>query len=229
MNLAFLVEGVTELKLYPKWINHFSMTPLTECTTGYSDVIDNQFTIFNVNGIGKMVTGIPAAINAIIANPVFTYLVIIVDADDNNITNSLAFIQNIIASAPSLPPNCQIKIIVQQVCIETWFVGHTDYYLAAKSCKNKGIQDFMLQYDVENNDPELMHNLLSTKIHSISAYHATFLYFMLKGADKSWKYKKSTVDILIDIPYLQRLEQRLIETPTHLQSFSNMISFLKSI
>jgi hypothetical protein len=238
MNLAFLVEGGTEYKLYPRWVNHLSGTPLTECKTGYQDVINNQFIIFDVTGIGKMAREIPATILNILANPVFDYLVIVVDADDTNTSNSQTLIQNIITdpTTPRLPPNCQIKIIVQQVCIETWFIGHTDHFRSAQTCNDRGIQSFMSEYDSENNDPELMPNAhppttppTSIQIHSIGAYHKTYLKKMLKGANRRWKYVETTADTLIDIPYLQRLEQRLTETPTHLQTFSDMVSFLKSL
>ena len=231
MNLAFLVEGTTELKLYPKWIKHFSSKPFTECATGYQDVIANQFTIFNVAGIGKMSHEIPAAINAIIANPVFDYLVIVIDADANNIHPNLTLIQNIVAdpTTPTLPVNCNVKIIVQQVCIETWFIGHTDAYLAAKACRDRGIFQLMTEYDAQNNDPEMMPNNRSAIVHSIGAYHAAFLKKMLKGANRTWNYGKSTADTLIDTPYLERLEKRLIDSPTHLQTFSDMVTFLKSI
>jgi hypothetical protein len=229
MNLAFLVEGKTELNLYPKWVSHFSPTPLSECTRGYQYVVANQFTIFNVNGIGKMCREIPAAIYAINSNPVFDYLVIVVDADDNKTSHRLQMIQGIINAALPLPANCQVKIIVQQACIETWFIGHTDHFLIAKECKDRGIKSFMAEYDAQNNDPEMMPNNRIATVHSIGAYHATFIKKMLKGVNETWHYNKATAHVLIDIPYLQRLEQRLKETPSHLQSFSNMIMFLKSL
>ena len=231
MNLVFLVEGSTEKKLYPKWVNYLSSTPLAECTTGYQDVVNDQFTIFDVTGIGKMRNEIPAAINAIVANPVFDYFVIVVDADDNSTANSITLIQDIINDpvTPRLPANCQVKIIVQQACIETWFIGHTDHFRAAQTCRDRGILSVMSEYDVENNDPELMPNNRLSTVLSIGRYHAFFLKRMLKGANRSWIYGKSTAHNLIDIPYFQRLEQRLTETPTHLQTFSDMVSFLKSL
>lgn len=237
MNLAFLVEGRTELKLYPIWVNHLSSTPLTECTTGYQDVVTNQFTIFNVEGIGKMSREIPAVVNSIIANPVFDYFVIVVDADDSSTANSITLIENVIydSSTPRLPANCKVKIIVQQVCIETWFIGHTDHFLTCKASHDRGVLSFIAEYDAENNDPELMSNNRlvdmpsKPKIKTIGAYHVTYLKKMLSGANRTWKYGKTTAHNLIDIPYFQRLEQRLTETPTHLQTFSNMVNFLRSL
>ncbi len=231
MNIAFLVEGTTELRLYPKWIQYFSKTPLTECTTGYQDVVANQFTIFNVEGLFNMRRGIQAAITDIRSNPVFDYLVVVVDADDNNITTSTVLIQDIISHPDTLPlpANCQLQIMVQQVCIETWFIGHSDHFLAAKFSGDRGIRQAMSEYDALHQDPELMPNQRASTVHSIGAYHADFLRKMLNGANRNWRYGKTTAHLLIDMPYLQRLEQRLIETPTHLQSFSNMILFLKSL
>jgi hypothetical protein len=228
MNLAFLVEGTTELKLYPKWIDYLSTTPLTECLSGYQAVVNNQFTRFNVQGIGKMRNEIPNVIKSIIANPVFDYLVIIIDADIEGVESRKQLIQGIVESAtPTLPPNCQLKIIVQNVCIETWFMGHTDHFRAAKTCRNRDILSILSEYDVENNDPELMPNLPSSS--TIGKYHAKYLIKMLEGVNPRWKYKKSTADTLIDIPYFQRLEKRIEETPTHLNSFADMVGFLKSL
>ncbi len=66
-------------------------------------------------------------------------------------------------------------------------------------------------------------------VHSVGAYHAMYLKKMLKGANRSWNYGKSTADALIDIPYFQVLGQRLIETPAHLNSFGDMVTFLKNL
>jgi hypothetical protein len=52
---------------------------------------------------------------------------------------------------------------------------------------------------------------------------------MLRGVNRRWIYNKATAHVLIDIPYFERLENRLIETPTHLNTFSSMIDFLKAL
>jgi hypothetical protein len=231
MNLAFLVEGTSELKLYPKWIDYLSTTPLTECVSGYQAVVDNQFTIFNVDGIGKMRNAIPVAINNIIANDVFDYLVIVVDGDNKGVESRKLLIHSIIneTTTPQLPSKCQLKVIVQNICIETWFTGHTDHYQIAKTCRDRGILKILDEYDVKNNDPELMPNCQPSRVHSIGQYHKMYLTQMLKGVNRTWSYREATPHTLIDIPYFQRLEQRLIETPTHLNSFADMITFLKSL
>jgi hypothetical protein len=231
MNIAFLVEGTTELQLYPRWIQHLATTPLSKCATGYQDVLANQFTIFNVAGIGKMRTEIPITITAIQNNPVFDFLVVVVDADDNDITPNQDFIQSIFDDpiTPQLPPNCQTKIIVQQACIETWFIGHTDHFNTAKESSDNGIKTFMTDYDAQNNDPEMMPHIRPTTTRSMGVYHATFLKTMLRGVDRRWFYNKATAHVLIDMLYFERLENRLIETPTHLSTFSKMIDFLKTL
>jgi predicted ATPase len=224
---AFLVEGRTELNLYPKWIAHFTHSRLTKCLQ-YADVVANQFTIFDVQGISNMSRDIPMAISSIIANNVFDYLVIVIDGDKEGVASRQRFIESIIndPATPSLPTNCQLKIIVQNVCIETWFTGHTDHFRTAKMCRDSGILSLLNEYNVENNDPELMP---STHPHSVGTYHAMYLKKMLKGANRTWHYGKSTAHTLIDMPYFQRLEQRLTETPTHLNSFADMVTFLKSL
>ncbi len=87
----------------------------------------------------------------------------------------------------------------------------------------------MREFDAEHNDPELMPNNRLTTVHSIGTYHATFVKSMLRGVNRRWRYNKSTAHNLIDILYLKRLEKRLIETPTHLKTFSDMVSFLKTL
>jgi hypothetical protein len=229
MNLAFLVEGSTEFSLYPKWIEHLTRTQLTRCFD-YSDVITDQFTIFDVQGIYGMTKGIPSAINDIIANPVFDYLIIVVDADANDKIPSTHFIQNILddASTSKLPSNCQVKIIIQQVCIETWFMGHTEHFKKAKMGHDRGVLQILNEYDIENDDPEFMPST-NPNIHPIGIYHSMYLKTMLRGANRSWHYRKSTALTIINIPYFQRLEQRLTETPKHLNSFADMVNFLKNL
>jgi hypothetical protein len=80
-----------------------------------------------------------------------------------------------------------------------------------------------------NNDPEMMPNHSPHAIRSIGRYHKTYLQKMLKGVNRKWKYEESTAHTLIDTPYFQRLERRLTETPTHLNSFAAMVDFLENL
>jgi hypothetical protein len=226
MNVYFLVEGDAEARVYPKWIDYFLESKMTRCAA-HTDVVENNYIL--VNGQGRKIwnsvrSPIKSAIAEINTNPVFNYLVIVVDADYKTIADRTIDIQTRINEAPvPLPANCELKIIIQNRCFETWFCGHTDNFLIAKASTNKNIRSFVDAYDIEILDPELMQPPPSSNWKSIGQYHFNFLHHMLMPV-ASLKYSKSSADKILDIPYLERLiKRKKVETPSHLPTFDDIL------
>ena len=221
MNVYFLVEGDAEAKVYPKWINYFLESKMTRCEV-YTDVVDNNYIL--VNGGGRKIwnsdrSPIKSAIAEINNNPVFNYLVIVVDADYKTITDRKIDIETRIGN-DTLPENCELKIIIQNRCFETWFCGHIDNFLTAKTSTNKNVRSYVDAYDMDLLDPELMPSFNHL---SIGTYHFNFLHHMLMPITNI-KYSKSSADKILDIPYLERLIRRKnVETPTHLPTFDDVL------
>ncbi|MFN0034593.1 MAG: hypothetical protein ACKVUS_05965 [Saprospiraceae bacterium] len=229
MNLYFLVEGLTEFKVYPIWIEYLSSSKLARCNS-YLDVSTNHYYVFNCEGAGKMVhRSIADAINEIVAHPVFDFFVIVIDAEDNAVSERMQRVQTAIREASvQLPPNCQVEILIQRVCFETWLCGHTDHFLTAKSSTNKSVREFMEDYDMGNLDPEAMpinpRNRTNCTHLTIGKYHSTYLHWMLHP-----RYSKRNADLIIDTQYLNRLVQRKNKTPSHLDTFGQMLAFLQRV
>jgi hypothetical protein len=230
MNIYFLVEGEAELRVYPAWIDTLLESKLSR-NFAYHTVTNNQYYIFNGGGIGKMVHhSIRNAANEIIAHPVFDYFVIVADADDQSImdrTNRIELVLND-PSFPVLPPNCTTKIIIQNRCFETWLCGHRSFYATALTTSNRNVRRFIDYYNVATNDPELMLKDPVYNSFTIAKYHFNYLHHLLIP-NNSVRYNKGTADKLIDTNYLSALKQRLIDEPTHLSTFNEMLAFLEGI
>jgi len=233
MNLYVLVEGIAEMKVYPLWIKYLTGSSLSQCAA-YTDVEDNQFFVFECGGLGRMIHhAIGNAMREIAAYPVFDFFIIIADAEDGSVSSRSAKIEAAMAGAGvNLPANCQYKILVQRVCIESWLCGHIDFFRLAQSSANKNVQKFITDYDVAANDPEQMpanpQKRAEVNHLTIGQYHAAYLHHMLIPA--GIRYKKSAAGHTIDISYLERLRMRkMSETPAHLDTFGEMVAFFSSL
>jgi hypothetical protein len=229
MNIYFLVEGEAELGVYPKWID-FLLESKLKRNLAFDEVVENEYFIFNGGGIGKMVhRSIKNTVQEVIQNPVYDWLIIIVDADDQAINDRIQRIEAVFTEPnfPQLPTNCTKKIIIQNRCFETWLCGHREAHATANTLLNKNVQRFLSYYNVSENDPEFMnkdtHILFSTL--TVAKYHAAYLHHLLLPK----KYNKGTANQLIEVTYLEKLQERLIQTPTHLLTFNNMLSFFKAL
>ena len=124
MNLYFLVEGVAELKVYPIWIEYLLNGKISR-SDDYTQM-SAEYYIFNGGGAGNMIhNAIGDAIDEIASNPVFDYFVVVIDSENESVATRKRRVENAISGATvDLPANCQVQILVQQVCFETWLCGH---------------------------------------------------------------------------------------------------------
>jgi len=224
LNIYFLVEGKTELKVYPQWLSHLAPT-LSRVNLVKDASINNYFLI---SGLGY-----PRLLDVALANSVeeineyanYDYLVLVIDSDDmseqEKVDEIYQFINdnNIILNS-----NCQLQVIAQKSCMETWFLGNKKVY--KKSVGNHS--DFYHHakfYDVSQQDPELMGKPKEFP-GSVSIYHETYLRKML--AEKTIKYSKSTPREVGETHYLDQLKKRVSDTH-HLMSLKNFFNFCETI
>lgn len=228
MNIYLLVEGQAELEVYPSWIEFLLESKLTR-GLAFDDVSNNQYFIHSGGGIGKMIhRSIKDAVQDITNHPVYDWFIVVADTDHQTIADRLTLIEDIFnkPNFPPLPIGCQTKIIVQNRCFETWLCGHTEAYTLVQNSTNKNIQRFTSFYNSLSNDPELMDKDNARFAHlTISMYHAIYLHHILLPQ----KYSKGTASTLIDVNYLENLQERLLQTPNHLASFNEMISFFQTL
>ena len=224
MNIYFLVEGKTELKVYPQWLSH--LTPNLSRIHFAQDVNTNNY--FLISGIGY-----PRLLDVALVNSVeevnectnYDYLVLVIDSDDMSEQEKVAEIHQFINdNGIVLNPSCQLQIITQKSCMETWFLGNKKVYTTSVG-KHSEFYPHAKFYDVSKQDPELMEKPEGF-VGSTSIYHETYLRKML--AEKNIRYSKSMPREVVEAHYLDQLQKRVSDTP-HLSSLKKFFHLCETI
>ncbi|CAH8283888.1 hypothetical protein EV196_103449 [Mariniflexile fucanivorans] len=221
MNLYFILEGEkTEVLLYPKWINYV--------LPNYSEVdFENQATqdcyyIFSGGGIPSIYNHTINAIKNINDNPIYDKLIVCLDGEEIGVDARIDEIKNHINhSGVHLNNNCEIHFVVQNICIETWFLGNRK--IVKKVPVGLKLRDFIEHYNITEEDPELMDKMemYRNKAH----FHYSYFKEILK--EHNLIYRKSKPTIVMEKSYFQQLEKRVDETE-HLPTFKQLIDLLYS-
>ena len=224
MNIYFLVEGKqTEVKVYPKWLSH--LIPELQRSTNFDTVTKNNYFIFS----GK---GFPSLLDNHLRNCIldvnhignYDYLVICLDADEETIEHRKQEVLDFMAKENiSLNAKTEFKIIVQNKCLETWFLANPKIF--KKNPNSDFLKECVDFYNVKNNDPELM-GKPSDFEGSTSAFHSNYLQGLL--AEKNVSYSKKNPQSVTEEYYLRQLILRNQKTK-HIQSFKHFIEFCMQI
>lgn len=222
MNLYFILEGEkTEVLLYPKWIKyilpHFSQVDFEHQS------VQNNFYIFSGGGIPSIYSHTVNAIKNINDNPIFDKLIVCLDGEEIGVENRIKEIQNHINnSGIILNYNCKIEFVIQDVCIESWFLGNRK--IVKKNPEGLELKKLMSHYNVLQEDPEKMENLPGYR----NKAHLHISYFKEILKEHNLTYRKSKPDIVMDETFFKSLCKRITET-NHLSTFKNLISLLEEI
>lgn len=224
MNVYFLVEGKTELKVYPKWLGH--LLPALSRVNFAQEATDNNY--YLISGLG-----FPRLLDVTLFDSVkeinelgnYDYLVLAVDADNMSEQEKVAEIYQFLKdNAISLTPRCRLQLIAQKSCMETWFMGNKKVYTKTVG-KHSDFYSHAKFYDVSQQDPELM-DKKSGFTKSVSIYHEIYLRKML--AEKNITYSKTNPKTVDERHYLEQLQNRVKET-AHLSSLNNFFSFCEAL
>jgi hypothetical protein len=223
MNIYFLVEGRrTEKKVYPKWIS-ILLPELSEVKNVFL-VKKNNYLVFTGNGFPSLLDNhLRNAISEVNSIGNFDYFVICLDADEFSTEERenevLTFInkENI-----NLIYKTKLIIIVQNRCIETWFLGNLKVF--KRNPNSNLLQDFISFYNVSKNDPEKMGKFEGFEIHA--DFHETYLTEML--LERNIKYTKNNPRGVTEPSYVSQLINRTNKTG-HIQSFKHFLEFCKEV
>ncbi len=154
----------------------------------------------------------------------FDYLVLAIDTDDVTAEEKECEINEFIHCNSIKLKNCELIIIPQTVCMETWFLGNKTIY--SRNPKNKSCSKYAKHYDVSKNDPELM---LMDKNHSgtNANYHFSYLKSML--SNKNIRYAKNRPREVGKPYYIENLKRRLMENPSSLKTLKKLFDFFECI
>lgn len=227
MNLYFLVEGrSTEKKVYPKFIEYFFEGKLTRVNQ-FHKVVENNYFLLSGNGYPRIFTDVlKNSIEDINSVDSYDYLIVCIDADENTVeerkTELNDYLKKFKEEGIELSNKCTIELIVQNRCIETWFLGNkVDYKTNPSSRILPKYQDF---YNVSELDPELM------PVYEDFDNHANFHFAYLREMllERNVRYSKNHPRHVAEKPYLERLIERGV-SDNHIMSFMHFYSLCNKI
>lgn len=218
MNLYFLFEGdKTEPLLYTKWIN--LLLPKLTKIDFIQNAAENNFYIFSGGGIPSIYQHTVNAIKDINDNKKFDYLIICVDSEDILPEKRIEKFEQYIANSKiKLIESCRIVYIVQNACIETWFLGNKK--IVKRNPDGTLLKEYFKYYNVIENDPELMGAMGEFKTRA--QFHYSYFREVLK--EHNLVYKKAKLEVVTQEHYLLELQKRVKET-THLNSLKLLLQF----
>jgi hypothetical protein len=224
MNIYFLVEGKrTEMKVYPKWLSY--LVPELKKVKNFDAVTANNYFMFSGNGFPSLLDN--HLRNCVIdINNVgnYDYFVICLDADEQDVSACTQEILDFMANEEiSLNAKTQFEIIVQNRCLETWFLANPKIF------KRNPNSDFLREcvefYNVKKKDPELMQKLPDFE-GSTSVFHSRYLQELL--AEKNVSYSKKNPQGVVEEYFLKQLVARSQKT-NHIPTFQYFIQFCEKI
>lgn len=227
MNVYFLVEGMrTERKAYPKIIKYYK--PEYKYVQNYDEITENCFYIESGLGMPQLLSRIyPALLNIKdqnITENKFDIFVISIDSDIyGGYNQAKEILQNQLEiDLKKADLNIKVVYIIQNPCIETWFLGNRSVY--PQKIKPP-FKTFHKHYNVCANCPEKMTVPLGST-YSIAKYHLVYLKTMLKT--NGIRYEKNYVDGVVNESYLSALDKRITKT-SHLPSLRSFKKFIQTL
>lgn len=225
MNLYLLVEGrQTERRVYREWLAH-AMPPLKEVNR-IQDLVADNFLIISGGGYPSCLDRIRGTLRDIRdhEHPVDHYLVCI-DAEEDPYEQRLAAVQQVVTETAlregvlSRHPGLGLHVIVQNCCIETWFLGHAR--MLKRNPDSATLAAWKRQFDVSLDDPEDLPAL--DGYITRASFHLAYLKEML--AEHGKRYSKEHPGVVTERGYLQALRERCTTTG-HLRSLNRLFGVL---
>lgn len=239
MNLYFVFEGKTEPIVYKKWLSVL-LPDLTEVNS-FDAVIQNNYYYESDMGVPSCYRVAANAIQEINEFPQYDYLVLFTDADRFTVSEKKAEAYEQIKSElkdkpfKTLPKNCQLEIIVQKVCMETWFLGNRNFFVRHPQ-RNQILKEYIKYFDVSQNNPEdLASEFVQDEENSRdifgyktkALFHEGYLREIFK--ERNLSYKKYRPKEVQEEYYLKQLRARIETNSDHLLSFQEFINFCLKI
>ncbi|KAA6344375.1 hypothetical protein EZS27_007994 [termite gut metagenome] len=217
MNVYFLVEGrKTEKKVYPQWLS--VLVPKLTKVDDANSVFENNYYLFSGEGFPSILHHLKNAVEEVNTIGGYDYLVVCLDAEETSCEERKTEIRNFLSKERAILLHTELVIIVQNPCIETWFLGNRTLF--KRTPKSDTLQRYIEFYNVRTDDPELMPSYYedSTK----AQFHASYLRKIFE--ERGIGYTKKNPDEVGKPHFLQELIKRNEET-NHISSFKSFIDF----
>lgn len=222
MNLYLIVEGRrTEYKIYPEWLRHH--LPQLIRVPKAIEAKTNNYYLFNGNGFPSLLHNhLQNSIDEINDLKSFNYLILILDVDELTVNGRIREVNKFMKDKKLELFDCELVIIPQNRCIETWLLGNRTIYKA--NPQNSDLSNYIRFYNVKELDPELMGKYPLFETHS--QFHAEYATQFLR--ERNIRYSKNIPNTVTEEHYYNELIKRAEDTG-HLKSFYSYISFCNLI
>jgi hypothetical protein len=235
VNLLFLVEGaITEDRTYRAWISHlfphlnFAAKPEDAITNSYRIIRGNGYpSIFSASKIYGSISPLEACLNDINNYNNIDHFFICLDVEEDTYQTRFDEIKDRLESLKirvGIEPSQLTKfhIIIQNCCVETWFLGNAEISNKNAPKKRKKFSDFQTHYNILLNDPELMIDHPPNHYHRTKAkFHKAYLKEYLE--EFGLRYIQSNPTLITEKEYLEALIERCKLT-NHLSSLKYLLN-----
>ncbi len=225
MNLFFVVEGQTEAKVYRAWLAH--LVPHLKEVEDPHEVTENNYYLIYAGGqsaIKKLIADSIAEINQVGR---YNYLIICLDAEESLVKSKKSEVYKHLVDCSTKGislQNAKFKLIIQNRCLETWFLGNRDMY--PPNPYHSTLVDYLNNhYNASINDPEKMPKHPNFTTHA--DFHKNYFWLLVK--EKKKHQRKGDLGPAVEPTYLNALQARIKATPTHLKTFQIFLKFCQEI
>lgn len=153
----------------------------------------------------------------------FDKLIVCLDGEEIGVNARIAEIKDYIQKSDvKLNDKCEIEYVVQNVCIESWFLGNRK--IVKRIPENIKLREFIEYYNVVENDPELMDKMDGFR----NKAHFHFSYFREILKEHKLSYSKAQPKVVLEESFLNELKNRTEQT-NHLPTLKSLFDLLSSI
>jgi hypothetical protein len=224
MRLYFLVEGRrTEAKVYPAWLSH--LVPGLNRIRRHDDDADNSYFLISAEGYPSIYDYLADAVEDVNAAGNYDYLVVCLDSDESSVEDRLDEVNEMLAVRGATLNTAQLVTIVQNRCIETWFLGLGNRRIVKRNPQSAALRDYLTHYDIVTLDPEAMD--LHPRFSTHAQFHVGYLRVIFQ--ERGLSYSKRSPGVVLEQYFVHELTKRLADEPDHLQSLRRLIEFLNSV
>lgn len=223
MNIYFLVEGKrTERKVYPKWLS--ILVPQLTAVKDPHKVTLNNYYLFSGNGFPSLLNNhLTNSISDVNSIGKFDYFAICLDSDEKSVEERKQEVIDFMTKKEIvLDENIKFVLIVQNKCIETWFLGNTKIF--KRNPQSFELREYISFYDVSKQDPEDMTNYGSFE--TTAQFHEDYLKELL--SERNIQYTKNNPRGVTEQVYLDQLINRVSKT-RHISSFATFLAFCNEV
>lgn len=218
MNVYFLVEGKrTERKVYPAWLGY--LLPELRRVERLHDAVQNNYYLISGEGYPSLLDDhLPNAVEDVNRDDRYTHLIVCLDADELTVADRRAEVLDCMKRPASrLKHKAELIVVVQNRCIETWFLGNRK--IVTRAPQSQALRKYIDFFDVSQEDPEQMGTFQGFTTHA--RFHGRYLEEIF--SERGIRYNKTRPGHVLEKPYLDELISRVQQQNRHLLTFQHFL------